>query len=287
MPSPRDANAVAIRKATPETARGDLHPLESYPGGKGSPGAWHTIINQIPPTSLYAELFLGHGSVLRNLRPAVAGLAVDGDAAVIAAWQGHQIPGLRVVRGDALTVLRSYPWPADAVIYLDPPYPFSVRLSSRPLYACEFGTDAQHAELLGIIRELPCRVLISSYWSALYADALHDWRTITYQSTDRGGNVREEWLWLNYPEPFELHDARYLGDGFRDRHRIRKKVRRWRDRLQRMPLEDRAAVLAALDELRGAGVVSSHTGNGAGAGSYVTGIEFSNQRANCGEQRRC
>ncbi|MGV3720877.1 MAG: DNA adenine methylase [Actinomycetota bacterium] len=228
----------------------DLHPLGAYTGGKSSPGAWQTIINQIPPCSLYAELFIGHGAVVRRLRPAPASLGVDADAAVIAAWEGHQIPGLRVIHGDGLTVLRSYPWQPADFIYLDPPYPEEVRLTRRDLYAHEFRHPEQHRALLKAARSVPCRVMVSSYYSELYATELAGWRTLTYTAVDRGGNVREEWLWSNYPEPLELHDGRYIGDGWRERDRIGRKAKRWLRMLQEMPLADRTAVLSAIDELR-------------------------------------
>lgn len=228
----------------------DLHPLPPYTGGKGSPGAYQAIINQIPPTLLFAELFVGHGSVIRHLRPTPAALAVDADAAVIARWEGHQIPGLRVIHGDGLTVLRSYPWQPTDFVYLDPPYPEEVRLSRRDLYAHELRKPAQHRALLQAAREVPCRVMVSSYYSELYADELAGWRTLTYTAMDRGNNQREEWLWMNYPEPIELHDSRYVGVDWRERDRIGRKAARWVRMLQEMPLCDRAAVLAAIDELR-------------------------------------
>lgn len=231
----------------------DLHPLPSYPGGKAGPGSYQAIINQIPPTSLYAELFLGGGAVLRNLRPAAVALGVDADAAAVAQWAGHGIPGLRVIQGDALTVLRSYPWPAEAVIYLDPPYPRWVRSSQQRLYRCELWTEEQHRDLLAAALEVPCRVIISSYYSELYAEFLAAWRTATFQAVDRAGNVRTEWLWMNYPEPLELHDSRYLGADYRARELIRVKVRRFREKLLTMPLEHRTAIFAMVDQLRNGG----------------------------------
>lgn len=56
-----------------------------------------------------------------------------------------------------------------------------------------------------------------------------------------------EWLWMNYPRPVKLHDYRYLGDDFRERERIKRKKARWIDRLARMDILERQAMLAALD----------------------------------------
>jgi len=50
----------------------------------------------------------------------------------------------------------------------------------------------------------------------------------------------------------ELHDYRYLGRGFRERERIKRKKQRWMERLVRMPRLERCAILAAASTI-GAG----------------------------------
>jgi hypothetical protein len=62
------------------------------------------------------------------------------------------------------------------------------------------------------------------------------------------GGPRTEWLWCNFPEPIALHDYRYLGVGFRERERIKRKKQRWTDRLHRLPLLERRALLAAIEQ---------------------------------------
>jgi hypothetical protein len=64
----------------------------------------------------------------------------------------------------------------------------------------------------------------------------------------RGGTSAIETVWCNFPEPAELHDTRFVGDGFRDRERIRRKISRWVRRLERLPLAERAVILAAFDD---------------------------------------
>jgi hypothetical protein len=53
-----------------------------YPGGKNGGGAYQTLINLMPPHSVYVEPFLGSGAVMRMKRPARVniGLDLDGDA---------------------------------------------------------------------------------------------------------------------------------------------------------------------------------------------------------------
>jgi DNA adenine methylase len=102
------------------------------------------------------------------------------------------------------------------------------------LYRYEMD-DRQHAALLDIIKALPCRVMISGYWTKRYAAALKDWNSTTFEAMTRGGRTATEWLWFNFPEPVALHDYRYLGDDLRERERIKRKKRRWVNRLHIMP----------------------------------------------------
>lgn len=146
--------------------------------------------------------------------------------------------------------------PADRTfIYLDPPYLLHTRRSKRPLYRYELTPD-QHAELLHVLTRIDqasrgpsgpgCCIAISGYMSPLYSAALQDWRLLTFTATTRGRTPATECLWMNYPPPPALHDTRYLGNGKRQRERIRRKVRTWAAGLQRLPLLEQQAILAAL-----------------------------------------
>jgi hypothetical protein len=226
----------------------------NYPGGKNAPGVYQTIINQMPPHSMYIEPFLGSGAVLRHKRPAFAGsIAIDIDEHVLIAFSGENghIPDLTVICGDAISWLDGAiaTLSDDTMIYLDPPYLKSIRRSQRDLYKFEM-TDLEHRQLLRCLRSLTCRVIISGYYSDLYASELRDWRTLTYQTRTRGGSTATEWLWMNYPQPFELHDYRYLGDDFRQRERIKRQQIRWQDRLERMDSTQRYAMLEVIERFR-------------------------------------
>jgi hypothetical protein len=133
-------------------------------------------------------------------------------------------------------------------VYLDPPYLFAVRTSQHPIYAHEFGTVEQHQALLDLIKSLDCKIMISGYWSELYARELADWRPTSFNSVVRSGETRREWLWMNYPEPVALHDYSYLGNNFRERERIKRRITRWSARLQRMDILERRAVLLAMQK---------------------------------------
>lgn len=222
----------------------------TYPGGKNGSGVYQSLINLMPPHKVYVEAFLGNGAIMRLKRPALANIGIDSDDHVLAMWRGDEVPRLTLRQADALEYLAADGFAPSTLIYLDPPYLMSTRSSQRPLYRHEFGDEAQHAALLDIIKRLSCMVMISGYYSDLYATELAGWRTATFSAQTRGGRPATEWVWMNFPEPMELHDYRYLGSNFRQRERIKRKQNRWRERLHRMPSTERYAMLSMLEELR-------------------------------------
>ena len=137
----------------------------------------------------------------------------------------------------------------DTLIYCDPPYLMETRKSKRALYRFEMTTE-QHIELLNTIMNLKCMVMISGYYSDLYAKTLTGWRSVTFQAQTRGGRTATEWVWMNFQTPLELHDYRYLGRDFRERERIKRKQTRWKNRLERMTDQERYAMLSVLQDLR-------------------------------------
>jgi DNA adenine methylase len=153
----------------------------------------------------------------------------------------------RFVVGDAVAFLEGYRFTGGEFVYSDPPYVMSSRKCQRPLYAYEYD-DVAHERLLAALLLLPCPVAISGYWSELYADVLAGWHTYTFTSQTRGGTPAEEWLWMNYPRPDALHEYTYLGEGFRERERIKRKKDRWLAKLRRMPRLERQAILWAISE---------------------------------------
>lgn len=185
-----------------------------------------------------------------NKKPAACSIGIDSDAAVIRSWENDlRIPGGIYQNGEAISFLKRYKWRGGEFVYADPPYLMSTRRSKQPIYAHEFGTEKQHAKLLDVLLSLPCMVAISGYWSQLYEDKLKGWRSISFLTGTQGGTVATEWLWMNYPEPTELHDYRYLGKNFREREKINRQRKRWRARLQKMSQLQRYALLSSIAEL--------------------------------------
>jgi DNA adenine methylase len=236
----------------------------TYPGGKNGAGVFQTIINRMPPHRVYIEPFLGGGAIMRLKKPAQVNIGIDLDTSVLARFSeadggivasGDAVRSdengdgrrreFRFLNCDALEFLRTYNFTGDELVYCDPPYMHETR-TRKDLYNFEM-TDEQHIALLRIIRKLKCRVMISGYWTKLYAAALKGWTHATFQSVTRSGRVATEHLWFNFPEPVALHDYRFLGQNFRERERIKRKKSRWVNRLKTMPTLERRALLAALD----------------------------------------
>jgi len=220
----------------------------SYPGGKGGSGVFQNIINHMPPHRCYIEPFLGSGIIMRMKKPASCSIGIDADPTVIKNFQRFQVPSLKLIRGDALNFLSDYNFAGDELVYLDPPYPLAVRSCKKRIYALEFSSTAAHLELLSIIKKIPAAVIISSYFSDLYNLELSSWTKFNFQTTNRRGTRTSEYLWMNFPQPTELHSYAFLGDNFRERERITRRRIRWTKRLRSLPALERAALLHALNE---------------------------------------
>lgn len=249
----------------------------AWPGGKDGAGVYQRLINQIPPHDVFVSAFLGDCAIMRRKSPARLSIGIDLSRGNIYRWHNERpISGLRLycccgiewlkhtfdfyrVDADLVRPLdvaaidrlpagdaESGGWdPRRIFVYLDPPYLIASRRSKRAIYEHEL-TEAQHVELLAAAVRLPCQVMVSHYPHRLYEQALGGWRTFTYQAQTRGGRRATEQVWCNYPEPAELHDARYVGADKRQRERVRKRVRNWVDGLGRMEQAERQAILDAI-----------------------------------------
>lgn len=99
----------------------------------------------------------------------------------------------------AADVLEQHDSP-ETLHFVDPPYVHSTRMMrAQGGYRHEM-TDDDHADLLGVLRDLHGMVVLSGYESDLYADALPGWTSYQTQariSAGRGTGIRTEVVWLN------------------------------------------------------------------------------------------
>lgn len=221
--------------------------LMSYPGGKGK--CYQRLINLMPPHETYIESHLGGGAVLRNKRPAKANIGIDADERVIAALRQTAPTRFTLVHGDAVTFLQQYPFTGKELVYADPPYVTETRRQAR-IYRYEYS-DADHMRLLDVLTTLPCMVMLSGYENSMYRERLSGWRKMTFCANTQVG-IREECVWLNFPEPTVLHDATFLGATFRERQTVRRRHQRLVDRFHRMDPAEREHVLQLLNTHYGA-----------------------------------
>ncbi len=228
----------------------------AYPGGKSGAGVYQKIINQMPVHDVYIEPFLGGGAVLKAKRRSSVDIGIEADIDVVETWR-HDLDWCRVtvINADAISYLPALVETerrdeARVLVYADPPYLGSSRASNRLIYNHEMMSEEDHLVLLTMLKSLPCMVMLSGYASDLYEKELEGWRSISFQAMTRGGFAATEWLWMNFPEPFELHDYRYLGENYRERERIRRKQKRWRSRLESMPALERYALLEVVNLAR-------------------------------------
>lgn len=197
---------------------------------------------------------------MRTKRPAAFNVGIEIDADVRKQWRTVEIPNF-TLEIDALTYLADLSneiararemlpdFGADYLVYADPPYLMDVRSSKQKIYKHEFETPRLHAALLDILRSLPCMVMISGYDSDLYNSGLHEWRKVQFTGISRGGPTIET-VWLNFEEPAELHDYRFLGNNKRERQDIKRQKMRWIRRLETMPAQKRYAMLSAIAEYK-------------------------------------
>ena len=145
-------------------------------------------------------------------------------------------------RGCAHRFLSEFAFDGSELVYSDPPYVRSTRRSRRR-YRYDYA-DEDHAELLGLLKALPCAAMVSGYPSALYDERLAGWRSLEVQVANQAC-VAAEKLWFNF-EPGRPHWHTGAGKNFTDRQRIKRLAASWARRYRAMPPGERLAVLAAV-----------------------------------------
>lgn len=215
--------------------------LMRFPGGKGR--LYQKLISLMPPHRVYIEAFAGGGAILRHKRPAKRNIALERDFSTLIQLRAKCSPGALLICADAFSFLSNYAFRGDELVYCDPPYLPSSRRRRR-VYRLDLSEE-RHADLLQLIVNLPCMVMISGYPSALYAERLGDWEHECFQVRTHSSWTTES-IWCNFNKPDVLHDGRFLGGNFRERHTIRRRLERTRKRLKALSTSEKGELLAWL-----------------------------------------
>lgn len=109
----------------------------------------------------------------------------------------ERLQGVVIENLPAIDVLRKYD-DSNALHYVDPPYPFSTRNErwAGSCYRYEM-TDADHAEMAGVLRTLKGTVVVSGYRCDLYDELFDGWRFVQRNSHADGAVDRIECLWIS------------------------------------------------------------------------------------------
>ena len=79
----------------------------------------------------------------------------------------------------------------------DPGHHLRHTRTSKHRYRFDYE-EADHVELLELLKGVPCQVMVSGYGSALYEERLEGWRRVELQVMNHAG-VRTECVWMNFP----------------------------------------------------------------------------------------
>ena len=158
-----------------------------YFGSKATSGLCQPIIAMMPPHDTYIETHLGGGALMRRKPAALHNIGIDRDAGALGEFECDY--RVELIHGCAHRFLGESVFEGTELIYSDPPYLKRTR-SSRRRYRYDYE-EADHLELLELLKGVPCQVMVSGYRSALYEERLEGWRRVALQVMNHAG-VRTE-----------------------------------------------------------------------------------------------
>ncbi len=211
-----------------------------YFGSKATSGLCQPIIALMPPHDTYIESHLGGGAIMKRKPPALRNIGIDLNQRALEKFRCAY--PVELVHGCAHQFLADYDYQGRELVYCDPPYLKETRTSGRR-YRFDYE-EHDHLELLMLLKQLPCQVILSGYPCALYDESLAGWQSLELQVMNQAG-VRTEKVWFNFT-PDRVHWARYAGKNHTDRQRIKRKADNWGRRYRALPPGERLAVLSAL-----------------------------------------
>lgn len=107
-----------------------------------------------------------------------------------------RLAAVQIENRDAFQLMRELDTP-ETLFYLDPPYVFSTRTTSKA-YSHEMTND-NHREFAELLYSLQGFVILSGYPSKIYEELFEarGWKKVTRAARVLGGSVKTEALWLS------------------------------------------------------------------------------------------
>ena len=109
-------------------------------------------------------------------------------------FAAERLKHAQIENRDAIDLIKNFKG-QDTFIYVDPPYLQSTR--KKYLYNHEM-MDEQHVELLKVLCNSTCKIMISGYDNELYEKILKNWNKATKNTTAECSVRRTETIWMNY-----------------------------------------------------------------------------------------
>ena len=234
--------------------------LDNYPGAKTNTGIIQFLVNEIPHHRRYFELCAGSAQLYKHKRPAAQSFLNDLNPEVAAALK-ELYPQAEVMNFNVHRFIdRPENFTREDFIYLDPPYPLSARRSREVCYEHEMMSDDDHNQLLMAVLQLDANVMIStraqlsSNGNSLYDNMLNGWRKKEMLVRSHRDVTSRELIYMNYATPAILHQYDMLGDDYIDRQHIKRKVKRFTDKINRLPVHQKHLLMQILIDNNPAGV---------------------------------
>ena len=165
-------------------------------GSKAASGLRLPLIGMMPPHDVYAGTPSGGGAIMQRKPPALLNVGIELDARALADFS-RDCP-VQLIHDCCHAFLKSYPFEGRELAFVDPPCLRSTRKAPERYRHRHDYTEQNHVELIGILKSLPCQIMLSGYRSALHDEWLSDWRRLELQVMNQAGVVTEV-VWYNFP----------------------------------------------------------------------------------------
>ena len=222
----------------------------NYTGHKNIDGVYQTIINNIPETKRYRELFFGSGAIFNHVKHLYDPIDVfinDLNHNCVKNIESKyfscfsSIPAVNYINSKiSILDLKDF-------IFLDPPYLHETRTSSIDIYGNYEMSILDHIALLLTILQSRCFVMIIHPVCELYDHYLKDWNFVDV-SIRYHRKTSKERIYMNYDiKKLELKTYDFLGNDFIDRQRINRKVERIIGKLDGLNFHERMKIVNAIN----------------------------------------